>query len=155
MEAYQKAADHYLQEDSQSTANQMLLKVAGLAAGAQDYAHAIELYERVAIASLDNNLLRFSAKGYLLAAGICRLATGEIGAAVNALERYEGMDASFNTTREGQFLRQIVTAYEALDEDMFTEHVRAYDEVSRLSPQHTTLLLEVKKKIKDATDDIT
>jgi hypothetical protein len=39
---------------------------------------------QVAIASLESNLLRFSVKGYLLSAGMCRLASGEIGAAVNA-----------------------------------------------------------------------
>ena len=76
---------------------------------------------QVAIASLESNLLRFSVKGYLLSAGMCRLASGEIGAAVNALERYEGMDASFSTTREGQFLRALVSAYEAMDEEQFTE----------------------------------
>lgn len=155
LKAYQQAADHYLAEESHSQANQVLLKVAGLAADAQDYTRAIEIYEQVAIASLESNLLRFSVKGYLLSAGICRLATGEIAAAVNALERYEGMDASFSGTREGQFLRALVDAYEAMDEEQFTEVVRAYDEVSRLDAQKTTQLLAVKKKIKDATDDIT
>mmetsp|Transcript_837 Transcript_837/g.2307 ORF Transcript_837/g.2307 Transcript_837/m.2307 type:complete len:288 (-) Transcript_837:684-1547(-) len=153
--AFQSAAEYYAAEESHSQANQVLLKVAGLAAGAQDFNRAIEIYEQVAIASLESNLLRFSVKGYLLSAGICRLATGEIGAAVNALERYEGMDASFATTREGQFLRALVTAYEAMDEEAFTDVVREYDEVSRLDAQKTTLLLEVKKKIKAATDDIT
>ena len=33
--------------------------------------------------------------------------------------------------------------------------VREYDEVSRLDAQKTTMLLAVKKKIKEATDDIT
>ena len=33
----------------------------------------IEIYEDVAVRSMDNNLLKFSAKGYLLNAGICRL----------------------------------------------------------------------------------
>lgn len=155
LKAYTEAAQYYQTEESHSQANQVLLKVAGLAAEKQDYARAIEIYEQVAIASLESNLLRFSVKGYLLSAGVCRLATGEIGAAVNALERYEGMDASFTTTREGQFLRNLVTTYEAMDEEAFTEAVRLYDEVSRLDAQKTTLLLAVKKKIKDATDDIT
>ena len=121
------------------------------------------------------------------------------------------MDASFATTREGTFLRALVSAYEALDEDAFTDvrlhrrvlpaspyslrptayvlactsrarpvpvpctdahHalgkarergggargsqvVREYDEVSRLDVQKTSLLLEIKKKMKDSTEDIT
>jgi len=155
MEAYQTAADYYQAEESHSTANQMLLKVAGLAATAQDYKRAIEIYEQVAIASLDSNLLKFSVKDYLLRAGLCRLATGDIGAAVNALERYVGMDASFESTREGDFLKKLVTAYEELDEDTFTDHVREYDEVSRLDAQKTSLLLEIKNKIKTSQVDIT
>lgn len=153
--AFQSAAEYYMAEESHSQANQVLLKVAALASAAQDYNRAIEIYEQVAIASLESNLLRFSVKAYLLSAGICRLATGEIGAAVNALERYEGMDASFATTREGQFLRGLTESYEAMDEGRFTEVVREYDEVSRLDGQKTTLLLEVKKKINTSVDDIT
>jgi len=155
LEEMQKAADYYQAEESHSQANQVLLKVAGLAATTGDYGRAIEIYEQVAISSLESSLLRFSVKTYLLQAGICRLATGEIGVAVNALERYEGMDASFATTREGTFLRALVSAYEALDEDAFTDVVREYDEVSRLDVQKTSLLLEIKKKIKDSTEDIT
>ena len=87
LEELQKAADYYQAEESHSQANQVLLKVAGLAATTGDYARAIEIYEQVAISSLESSLLRFSVKTYLLQAGICRLATGEIGVAVNALER--------------------------------------------------------------------
>lgn len=155
MEAYQTSAEYYQAEESNSTANQILLKVAGLAATCKDYKRAIEIYEQVGIASLESNLLKFSVKDYLLRAGLCRLATGEIGAAVNALERYEGMDASFSTTREGELLRSLVEAFEGLDEDTFTEKVRAYDEISRLDAQKTSLLLEIKNKIKEQAVDIT
>ena len=117
LDEYQTAADYYQAEESHSQANQVLLKVAEIAAGTKDYTRAVEIYERVAIASLDSNLLRFSVKGYLLSAGLCRLAAGDIGAAVSALERYVGIDASFSGTREGAFLRELVSAFDALDED--------------------------------------
>ena len=48
-----------------------------------------------------------------------------------------------------------MAAYEALDPDQFTDTVREYDEVSRLDAQKTTLLLEVKNKIKASQEDIT
>ena len=155
LDEYQKAADYYQAEESHSQANQVLLKVAEIAAGVKDYTRAVEIYEQVAIASLESNLLRFSVKGYLLNAGLCRLAIGEIGSAVNSLERYEGMDATFAGTREGAFLRSLVGAYEGLDEDAFTDAVRQYDEVSRLDAQKTSLLLAIKTKIKDSQEDIT
>ena len=55
----------------------------------------------MAIASLESHLLKFSVKDYLMRAGLCRLATGDVGAATAALDRYDGMDATFSTTREG------------------------------------------------------
>ena len=48
-------------------------QVAQFSAEQERYVPAIEIYEDVAIRSMDNNLLKFSAKGYLLNAGICRL----------------------------------------------------------------------------------
>ena len=79
-----------------------------------------------------------------MSAGLCRLATGELGAATNALDRYEGMDANFADTREAKLLRAIASAFEAADEEQFTESVREFDEIQRLDPQKTSILLEVK-----------
>ena len=90
-----------------------------------------------------------------LRAGICHLATGDIDSATRAYSRYAQCDATFESTREGTFLKQIVQAYEALDAEQFTDLVQAYDEVSRLDPQKTTLLLAAKTKMKASRDDIT
>lgn len=109
----------------------------------------------MAISSLESNLLKWSAKDYLLRAGICHLAGGEVGAALSAVERYKSLDASFEGTREGTFLEAVTRAFEAADADAFTDLVREYDEISRLDPQKTSLLLEVKNKIKAKVDDIT
>ena len=48
-------------------------QVAQFAAELERYSEAIEIYEGVARASVENNLLKYSAKGYLLNAGICQL----------------------------------------------------------------------------------
>ena len=37
------------------------------------YKRAVEIYEETAKAAVENNLLKFSARGYLLNAGICYL----------------------------------------------------------------------------------
>eukprot|EP00967_Tisochrysis_lutea_P058445 scaffold74345_cov37-Tisochrysis_lutea.AAC.2 len=155
MEAFQTAADYYQGEESTTQANQCLLKVAGFAATSNDFKKAVEIYEQVAISSLESNLLKWSVKDYFLRAGICHLAGGEAGTAVSAVERYKSLDASFEGTREGTFLEAITRAYEAADADAFTDLVREYDEVSRLDPQKTSLLLEVKNKIKAQVNDLT
>lgn len=46
MEAYQTAADYYAGEESHSSANQCLLKVATFATTTKDYKKAIEIYEQ-------------------------------------------------------------------------------------------------------------
>lgn len=49
------------------------MQVAQFSAELERYQPAIQVYEDVARTSMDNNLLKYSAKGYLLCAGICRL----------------------------------------------------------------------------------
>ena len=56
-------------------ANKLFLKVADLAALEADYYKAIGNYERVAKSAMNNNLMKWSVKEYLLKAGICHLAT--------------------------------------------------------------------------------
>ena len=95
LEAYEQAADIYAGEESSSTANTCKLKVAEIAALVERYPLAVERYEEVVKASMDNNLLRFSVKGYLLCAGIVRLCYQEPHGVKNAMERYEDVDPSF------------------------------------------------------------
>lgn len=155
MKAYETAADYYRGEESTSAANQCMLKVANFASQAGDYKKAIEIYEQVAMTSLDNTLLKYSVKGYFLHAGICHLATGEVADAVQAIENYKKTDASFSGTRECKFLESIARSFEDLDADSFTDHVREFDEISPLDAPRTSLLLEVKNKIRAKQDDIT
>lgn len=58
-------------------------QVAQFAAELERYSEAIEIYEGVARASVDNNLLKYSAKGYLLNAGICQLCSARPGVHIN------------------------------------------------------------------------
>ena len=72
--------------DLYSLANKLWLKVADVAAIEGDYYKAIEKYERVAEQSINNNLMKYSVKDYLLKAGICHLASGDLVAAQRARE---------------------------------------------------------------------
>ena len=49
------------------------MQVAQFSAELERYQPAVAIYEDVARTSMDNNLLKYSAKGYLLCAGICWL----------------------------------------------------------------------------------
>jgi hypothetical protein len=79
--------------------------VAQFAAQLEQYPKAVEIYEEIAKSSLDSNLLRYSVKGYLLNAGLCHLATGDVVNIRNAIDKYQELDLSFSGTRECKFLQ--------------------------------------------------
>lgn len=68
-----QAAELFEVENQGSEANKCRLKIAQFSAELERFPVAIEIYESIAKAQVDNNLLKFSAKGNLLNAGLCRL----------------------------------------------------------------------------------
>jgi hypothetical protein len=81
----------------------------------------VEIFEAVALASLSNNLLKYSVKSYLLNAGLCQLCRNDPVALSNALDRYQEMDPTFIDTRECKLLqvrdapRHVYTTGDAVD----------------------------------------
>lgn len=53
------------------------------------YDRAIKIYEAVAKHSLNNNLLKYSVKGYLLNAGLCQICLNDDVKVENALQNYQ------------------------------------------------------------------
>jgi len=148
LEEYQKAADYYDGEGSTTSANQCLLKVAQYSAQSEKYERAIEIYEKVAKQSLENNLLKWSAKDYFLRAGLCHLAGGDVVSGRRALEQYQDLDSSFSSQRECKFLEQLIAAAEKYDTEAFTQAVVEYDQISKLDQWKTTILLRIKNSLK-------
>jgi len=146
---YQTASDYYEGEGQTSSSNACLLKVAQFSAQLEKYDKAIEIYERVAKASLDNNLLKWSVKEYFLKAGLCHLASGDIVSAKRAVERYQEMDYTFSSQRECKLLQDLITACENYDVEAFTQSVADYDSISKLDQWKTHILLKVKNSIKN------
>lgn len=136
-----------------SLANKLWLKVADLAALAEDYYKAIANYEKVAQASINNNLMRYSVKEYFLKAGICHMATKDMVSTHRALDKYREMDPSFTTQREHQLLVDLVQAVEAGDQEMFTEKLFQYDQMTKLDKWKTAVLLRIKNGIDEADNE--
>jgi alpha-soluble NSF attachment protein len=128
-------------------ANKLYLKVADVAALGDDYTKAIANYERVAAASLDNNLMKYSVKDYFLKAGICHLASGDLVSTQRAIQKYAEMDASFVSQRENLLLNDLYQAFEQGDADAFTDRLFQYDQISKLDKWKTSMLVKVKNKI--------
>ncbi|KAJ6969051.1 hypothetical protein NC653_036885 [Populus alba x Populus x berolinensis] len=113
---FEKAADYYEFQESNSLANKCKLKVAEISAQLEQYQKAIQIYEDVARQSLNNNLLKYGVRGYLLNAGICQLHRGDVVAITNALEQYE----------------DLATAIDEEDVPKLTSIIKEFDSISKL-----------------------
>lgn len=145
IEAYEKASEWFIADESTSASNKCLLKVATFSAQLGKYERAIEIYQQVGRASIENNLLKYSAKEYFLKGGLCILCTGDLVRAQNAIETFESMFPSFTDTRECKLLKDLAKSVENSDVDAFTSVVAEYDSLSRLDAWMTGILLVIKR----------
>ena len=152
VECLKTAAEYFESENSSSQANTCLLKVAGIQANSGKYDDAIEIYERVARASLDNNLLKYSVRNYLFNAFLCQIAKQDTVGAGRALERYKELDPTFASQRECRLCDAVLEACENVDVDAFTQAVADFDALTPLDALRTHLLLQAKKMIENAGD---
>lgn len=152
--AYEEAAGWYESDNAEALANKLWLKTADLVAlDGKDYYKAIDLYEKVAKASIQNNLMRWSVKEYLLKAGICQLCTGDQVGVNAALDRYRDLDPSFVQQREHQLLADLAQAVQDGDQEAFADKLFQYDQLSKLDKWKTTLLLRIKNTIEETGED--
>lgn len=133
--------------------NKLYLKLADLSALEKDYYKSISNYERVAKSSINNNLMKWSVKEYLLKAGMCHLATGDMVACQRALESYRDLDPGFTQTREHQLLVDLSEAVQEGDQEKFADKLFQFDQMSKLDKWKTTILLRVKEGIEEQGED--
>ncbi|KAM3861341.1 N-ethylmaleimide-sensitive factor attachment protein, beta b isoform 2-T2 [Diretmus argenteus] len=150
---YEQAADYYKGEESNSSANKCLLKVGAYSAQLEQYQKAIEIYEQVGANTMDNPLLKYSAKEYFFKASLCHFIVDELNAKI-AIEKYEEMFPAFSDSRECKLLKKLLEAHEEQNSEAFTEAVKEFDSISRLDQWHTTLLLRIKKSIQGDEGDL-
>ncbi|XP_039185366.1 beta-soluble NSF attachment protein isoform X3 [Crotalus tigris] len=148
---YEQAADYYKGEESNSSANKCLLKVAGYAAQLEQYQKATEIFEQVGTSTMDNPLLKHSAKDYFFKAALCHFIVDELNAKL-ALEKYEEMFPAFTDSRECKLLKKLLEAHEEQNCEAYTEAVKEFDSISRLDQWLTTMLLRIKKSIQGDSD---
>jgi hypothetical protein len=106
MQHFERAAELYDGEEQTSTANSCKLKVAALAAHVEQYVKAVEIFEAVALASLSNNLLKYSVKSYLLNAGLCQVRwvptrSFSFSQVCAVLSRFGGLRSHFGSVGHG------------------------------------------------------
>ncbi|XP_022081425.1 alpha-soluble NSF attachment protein-like isoform X1 [Acanthaster planci] len=151
VENYERAAEYYKGEDSNSSANKCLLKVAMYAAQLEQYAKATEIYEEVAKTAMESSLLKYSAKEYFFKAALCHMCVDALNAQ-HAVTKYNEMFPAFADSREHKLLSKLLDAVEEQNVDNYTEAVKGYDSISRLDQWLTTILLRIKKTISGDPD---
>lgn len=150
---YRQAADLFAGENASSEASKCLLKVAFFSAELGEYAEAIQIFEEVGRAAADNNLLRFSARGHLLNAGLCHLAGSDQIAIQRAIENYGDIDLQFNDSREANLLKDLAADLEEGEVQKFVDHIAEFDSMTRLDPWKSSILLKVKKRLEEGDED--
>ncbi|KAM4643481.1 alpha-soluble NSF attachment protein [Amazona ochrocephala] len=150
---YEQAADYYRGEESTSSANKCLLKVATYAAQLEQYPRALDIYEQVAAAAVDSPLLKYSAKEHFFRAALCHFCIDALNAKL-AMQKYEEMFPAFSDSRECKLLKKLLEAHEEQNVDGYTDAVKEYDSISRLDQWLTTMLLRIKKTIQGEEEDL-
>jgi alpha-soluble NSF attachment protein len=109
------------------------------------YTDAYELFEKVAQACANDKLRKFGARGHLLNAVICLLATGDNVAVRRALDNCSSIYFKWADSWEAKFLSSLASAAERLDGSAFAAIVQDYD--SLLDEWKTAVLVKAREKI--------
>lgn len=152
---YEQAADLFETEGSTSEATKCRLKIAEFCADPDmaRYHKSVEIFEDAAKRAVENNLLKFSARGYLLNAGICAMCYTSAADMEAKLQKYRDIDLQFQASREDNLLSGLVEAYGKGDDKMFATMLAEYDSVTRLDAWKTKVLLVVKRRIEEGGGD--
>ncbi|KAI3900142.1 hypothetical protein MKW92_018222 [Papaver armeniacum] len=147
---FECAADLFQSEEVMKmnvSAHECKQKVAEFAAKQKQYRKAIEIYEEIAKQCLNDNLLKYSVKKYLLSAGLCQLCKDDVVALNNSLEKYQDLYPIFSGTRECKLLTDLAAAADEENVGKFTCAVKEFKSMTRLDAWNTTMLFRAEKAL--------
>lgn len=150
MAYYGQAADLFETEGSSSEATKCNLRIAEFAAEAGDYMKSMGIFEAAARRAVDNPLLKFSARGYLLNAGICCLCVANADDMEIKLSKFKELDINFEGSRECILLEGCIEAFKNLDStsvERFSNALSEFDRMVRIDAWKTKILLVAKRRM--------
>ncbi|KAG9395766.1 NSF attachment protein [Carpediemonas membranifera] len=153
LENFERAAEYFASEGSETNANQWRLEAADIRAMNKDYIVAIDTYEEVARSATGNNLTKWSAKDYLLRALITALAMPDVELARQNLSIYADIDHTLPGSREYKFIEKLIEAFESTSADDWAQACADYDSIARLNRWKTTMLLRGRDHIEGAGEE--
>jgi len=149
---YTEAVGSFESENNNVQARKVKLQVADILAKKGEYRKAIDLYEAISKDYVDDQLLRWSVKGYLLKASLCQLVLGaqkdDMSEATKAFAKYEDWSEIFCGTRENKLVQDLKKAYEDMNTEAFQDAIFEFDNISKLDEFKTSLLHVVLQELK-------
>jgi len=149
---YTEAVGSFESENNNVQARKVKLQVADILARNGEYSKAIEIYETTSKDCVDDQLLRWSVKNYLLKASLCQLVLGaqkdDMTEATKAFAKYEDLSEIFCGTRENKLVQDLRKAYEEMNTEAFQDAIFEFDNISKLDEFKTSLLHVVLQELK-------
>ncbi|KAJ3423991.1 alpha-soluble nsf attachment protein [Anaeramoeba flamelloides] len=151
---FEKAIEYYELAEQNTATRELKLKIAKYLALDGQYEKAIEIYENIAIESLDQEGgIKWTVKEYFTRAVILTLCLGDEENARKTLERYDDLDHTFSRQKEYKFLSELIDAFEEGDPDVLTQVMFEFDKSHKLDDWKITMLIKVKQECKNKPID--
>jgi alpha-soluble NSF attachment protein len=146
---FEEAARYYQMENATTTYIASLEQVATLSCqiDTPNYNRSIELFASIGKEAADNQNLKYQTTDYFFNCIILCLAKDDIVCATNYLEEFANIYYPFTNTREYKLLQDIICVYPDNNVTAFTDAVFNYDQISRLNPWRTSILLTIKNNM--------
>lgn len=144
---FQDAVRFYQIAERDVCAKDCMIKIASRYISMRRFADAFKIYEQLIELHDANTRLKFGLINVIYMSVLCAMCVVDIDAVVDLLAKYELRVVSFETSREGVFIHNIIQAFDNYDTDEFQSYVVDYDVIRKLSDSEVTLLLRIKEII--------
>lgn len=147
LESYKLAAEISEIDNRPQQQQQAQQKIAEQHIKLEQYSDAGKIFELLANAYIDNNLLKFKVIDNIFDSLICLLATDDIVMVQRNIERYSDTYANFGSSNECKLVQKLSNAIAEMNIDDYTNAINEYDTIKKLKDWHVKVLLGIKNKI--------
>lgn len=151
---FETAGEWYSQDQAIALANKSWLRCSDLLALDNKFLEASGMYSKIIANSVGNKLSSWALKEYYLKKALCQLAATDSVAAQRTLHEGSQEDPNFHSSREADFLQQLIEAYNDNDTEKLSNVTFEFDKFQKLDKWKTTILLKIKENISEAEDDL-
>lgn len=149
MNSYQQAVKLFIADNKLQEKTKCLLNIAKIESSLDEFSKAAEIFESIAYeyVSMNNRLIAYSVRGYILQCCLCYFSIGDCVSARSKLENFKNMDNTFASCRECSFIENICIAFDGFNIDHFHNTCEEFDRITPFDSWKTNILLKAKKHI--------